>query len=109
ITPLSDPTFGKAAQSFFPGYAGYPVFVGLGLGQVNFQANQPLGAGNTQFFSDRTTLLQYGDSLSWTKSKHAFKFGADIRRQGSWGLDAGIGVTAIPRALGGDLATSPIS
>jgi len=108
-SPLDDPDTGEAAQAFFPNYNGYPVFVGLGLGQMNFQANQPLGGGNTQRFSDHTTMLQYGDTLSWTKGTHAFKFGGEIRRGGSWGLDAGIGVTAIPRATGGDLGTSPIS
>ena len=54
-------------------------------------------------------MLQYADNVSWTKGTHALKFGGEIRRGGSWGLDAGIGITAIPRVLGGDLATSPIS
>jgi hypothetical protein len=108
-SPLDDPDTGAEASAFFPNYNGYPVFVGLGLGQVNFTVGQPLGGGNTQRFSDRTVMWQYGDTLSWTKGTHAFKFGGEIRRGGSWGLDAGIGVTAIPRALGGDLATSAIS
>jgi hypothetical protein len=108
-SPLDDPDTGEAARAFFPNYNGYPVFIGLGLGQVNFQAGQPLGGGNTQRFSDRTVMWQYGDTLSWTKGTHAFKFGGETRRGGSWGLDAGIGVTAMPRALGGDLTTSSIS
>jgi hypothetical protein len=54
-------------------------------------------------------MLQYADNVSWTRGAHALKFGGELRRGGSWGLDAGIGITAIPRALGGDLATSPIS
>src|SRR5205814_1761761 len=81
----------------------------LGTGQVNFQTNQPLGGGNTQRFSDRTVLWQYGDTLSWTKGKHFYKFGAEIRRGGSYGLDAGIGTTAVPRVTGGDLTLSQIA
>jgi hypothetical protein len=108
-SPLDDPDTGEAARAFFPNYNGYPVFIGLGLGQMNFQTNQPLGGGNTQRFSDRTVMWQYADSLSWTKGTHSLKFGGEVRRGGSWGLDAGIGVTAIPRALGGDLATSAIA
>jgi hypothetical protein len=106
---LDNPDTGGAGQKFFPNYSGYPAYIGLGTGQVNFQVNSPLGGGNTQTFEDHTTLLQYADSLSWTRGKHAFKFGGELRRGGSWGLDAGIGITAIPRVLGGDLATSPIS
>ena len=106
---LNNPKTDGAGQKFYPNYSGYPVYLGLGTGQVNFQANSPLGGGNTQTFEDHTTLLQYADSVSWTKGTHAFKFGGEIRRGGSWGLDAGIGNTAIPRATGGDLATSPIS
>jgi hypothetical protein len=106
---LDDPDSGQAAREFFPNFNGYPVFVGLGLGQVNFQVGQPLGGGNTQNFSDHTTMLQYGDTLSWTKGIHAFKFGGDLRRGGSYGLDAGIAITAIPRVAGGDLPLSQIS
>ena len=54
-------------------------------------------------------LWQYGDTVSWTKGKHFYKFGGEIRRGGSWGLDAGIGTTAIPRVTGGDLPLSQIS
>jgi hypothetical protein len=107
-SPLDDPETGEAARAFFPNYNGYPVFVGLGLGQMNFQTNQPLGGGNTQRFSDRTVMWQYANSLNWTRGVHALKVGGEVRRGGSWGLDAGIGVTAIPRALGGDLTTSAI-
>jgi len=106
---LDDPDSGEAARQFFPSFNGYPVFVGLGTGAVNFQVGQPLGAGNTQNFSDHTTMLQYGDTLSWTKGKHAYKFGGELRRGGSYGLDAGIAPTAIPRVTGGDLTLSQIS
>src|SRR5207253_6551502 len=99
---LTDPVTGKTAQQFFPNIGGYPVMVGLGTNTVNFQSSQILGGGNTAAYNDITSLLTLGDSLSWTKGTHAFKFGGEMRRGHSLGYDAGIAVTSIPRALGGD-------
>jgi hypothetical protein len=105
---FNNPGTGDAAQAFFPNIAGYPVFVGLGLGQVNFQSNQPYGGGSTASYFDTSTMLTYADTLSWTKGTHAFKFGAEIRRARSLGSDAGINVTAFPRAVGGDAPLAAI-
>jgi hypothetical protein len=44
---LNNPETGSAGQKFYPNYSGYPVYLGLGVGQINFQANSPLGGGNT--------------------------------------------------------------
>jgi hypothetical protein len=105
---LTNPKSGKEAQSFFPNFGGYPVMIGLGTNTVNFQATQPLGGGSTQQYNDVTNLWSYTDSLSWAKGKHAFKFGGEIRRTYSLGYDAGIGITSIPRAVGGDAPQAPI-
>ncbi len=105
---MNDPVNGTAAQAFFPNYAGYPVMVGLGAGQTNFQSNQPLGGGSTSTYNDVTNLLSFGNSLSWTKGKHGFKFGGEMRRGHSLGYDAGITVTSIPRATGGDAPLAAI-
>ena len=105
---LNNPDGSKEAQSFFPSFGGYPVVLALGGSQVDFRSNQPLGGGTTATYNDITNLLTYGDSLSWTKGKHAFKFGGEFRRGHSLGYDAGISVTSIPRAVGGDLPTSAI-
>jgi hypothetical protein len=105
---FNDPINGKAAQAFFPNISGYPVFVGLGTNQVNFQTSQPLGGGTTATYNDVTPLWSYGDSLSWTKGKHAFKFGGELRRGHSLGYDAGIATTSIPRAIGGDTSLGAI-
>ncbi|MBI2150460.1 MAG: TonB-dependent receptor, partial [Acidobacteria bacterium] len=99
---FNNPGTGEAAQAFFPNIAGYPVFIGLGLGQVNFQSNQPYGGGSTATYLDTSSMWTYADSLSWTKGTHTFKFGGEIRRARSLGSDAGISVTATPRAVGGD-------
>jgi hypothetical protein len=105
---MSDPTNGPAAQAFFPNYAGYPVVYALGTGTVNFQSNQPLGNGSTSAYNDITNLLTYGDSLSWTKGNHAFKFGGELRNGHSLGYDAGITITSIPRGTGGDAQLAAI-
>jgi hypothetical protein len=104
---LNDPENGAAAQAFFPNYGGYPTFIGLGTGQVNFQTNQPLNT--TSAYNDTTNQWSWADSLSWTRGQHAFKFGTEVRRSNSLGADAGIAVTSTPRAIGGDAPGAPIS
>lgn len=99
---FNNPGTGEAAQAFFPNISGYPVFIGLGLGQVNFQSNQPYGGGSTATYFDTSSMWTYADTLSWTKGTHTFKFGGEIRRARSLGSDAGINVTSTPRAVGGD-------
>jgi Carboxypeptidase regulatory-like domain len=105
---FTNPGTGTKAQAFYPNYNGYPVYLGLGTGSVNFQSNGPLGGGTTAQYNDATVLWSYGDSLSWTKGKHTFKGGAEVRFGHSLGYDAGISPTAIPRAVGGETAFSPI-
>jgi hypothetical protein len=106
---FSNPDTSKAAQAFYPNYNGYPVYIGLGTGTVNFQANAPLGGGTTAQYNDTTALSSYGDSLSWTKGKHSFKTGGELRFGHSLGYDAGITVTSIPRVVGGDTTFAPIT
>jgi hypothetical protein len=111
---LTNPDTGLANQAYFPNYAGYPVMIGLGTGNVNFQSNQILGGGTTADYHDLTNLFSFTDSVSWTKNKHTFKFGGELRLTHSLGYDAGIAVTSIPRALGGDapnalIPATPIS
>ncbi len=111
---LYDPESREAAAAFYPNVAGIPVFVGLGVrtgtrGPVDFQGEQPLGSGTTSNYQDVTAMWTYGDTLSWTKSTHTFKFGGEFRKGHSWGKDNGVTITAVPRALGGDLTTSAIS
>lgn len=107
---LTNPDSGKASQAFFPNYGGYPVFIGLGAGtsltapqtNVNFQTSQLLGGGTTSDYHDITNLWSFTDSIGWTKGKHAFKFGGEVRLTHSLGFDSGISPTSIPRAIGGD-------
>jgi hypothetical protein len=105
---LNNPETGSEAQAFFPNYSGYPVFIGLGTGQVSFSANQPLGGGTTATYNDITNLLTFSDSVSWSRGKHGFKFGGEVRYGHSLGYDAGITITSTPRANGGDTQFSTI-
>jgi hypothetical protein len=102
---LTDPELGKAAQEFFPTYNGIPTYIGLGTGQMNFQGSF---LNSTSTYNDVTTQWSWADSLSWTKSKHSYKFGVEIRRGYSYGQDAGVGTTSIPRVTGGDAPNAAI-
>ncbi|HET9219522.1 MAG TPA: TonB-dependent receptor, partial [Terriglobia bacterium] len=103
---LEDPDSGEAARAFFPNFAGYPTFIGLGTGQVNFQTNQMLNS--TAAYNDVTSQWSWADTLSWTRNAHAFKFGGELRRGHSLGRDAGVGITSIPRVIGGDAPNAAI-
>jgi hypothetical protein len=105
---LNNPKTAAEALAFFPNVNGYPVVPALGNGQVNFQATQPLGGGNTSAYNDTTVLWTYSDTLSWTRSSHNFKFGGETRFGHSLGYDAGIAITTTPRATGGETVFTPI-
>lgn len=45
------------------------------IGITGFQ-----GTGKSRGFQQLSKNIQFTDSLTWTKGRHAFKFGADIRR-----------------------------
>ena len=98
----TDPDTGQRHRQFFPNIGGYPVLIGLGTGQVNFQPPRSLGGGNTAAYNDMTSLLTSRRLAQLDERHHAFKFGGEIRRGHSLGYDAGIAITSIPRALGGD-------
>src|SRR5262249_42291865 len=97
---------------FVPNYNGYPLVPALGLGAVNFQTNQIIGGGNTTSYLDTTVLWTYGDNLSWTKGKHSFKTGAELRRGHSLADEmggSGAVATTMPRAVGGETQFAAIS
>src|SRR5262249_32446040 len=99
---MDDPKTGKAARDFFPKINGLPVITALGAGtagatsSVNFQASV---LSNTDFTRGNTTSLwTYADTLSWTKGRHAVKFGAEFRQDQSLGFS---NLNFIPHATGG--------
>jgi hypothetical protein len=109
---LYDPAVSQQAKAFYPNISGIPVWIGLGTttnSQINFQTTQPLGNGTTSSYQDVTKLWSFADSISWTKGKHSFKAGGEMRRQYSSASDTGVGTTAVPRALGGDAPNAAIA
>ncbi|PYS46368.1 MAG: hypothetical protein DMG13_30120 [Acidobacteria bacterium] len=112
---VEDPT---AQQDFRLNINGYPVFPKLGTVNGNTgnpNGNMPFGIlpfGDQTNTSDASPLWTYGDTISWTKGKHAFKFGGELRKGYSKVADEGFvggGIFSEPRLIGGDLTTSPIS
>jgi hypothetical protein len=104
---LNDPSTGSAATAFLPNYNGYPVLPALSSGAMS--GSGFLGGGSTSSYLDTTVLWTYGDSLSWTKGRHTFKAGGEIRRGNSLGYDAGIAPTTVPRAASGDAPNAAVS
>jgi hypothetical protein len=104
---MNDPSTGAAATAFLPNYNGYPVLPALSSGAMS--GSGFLGGGSTNSYLDTTVLWTYGDSLSWTKGRHTFKAGGEIRRGNSLGYDAGIAPTTIPRSASGDAPGAPVS
>jgi hypothetical protein len=106
---LTDPETSKDAQSFVPNFSGYPIMPALTVGGVN--GSTYIGGGVTASYLDTTALWTYGDSLSWTKGRHAFKVGGELRRQSSLAYEAGGATlpTTIPQAFGGEAPNAPIS
>src|SRR5204862_2263305 len=87
-----DPTVRKAAEALLvpggpsvqnPNYV-YKTIIGNGIGNILNSAGPMLtGAGNSIFGAAYPiaidALWSYGDTLSWTHGKHAFKFGGEVR------------------------------
>src|SRR5207302_3821166 len=69
-----------------------PVFVAPSLFGSSVLSAGDFTRGNV------TSLWTYGDTLSWTKGQHAFKFGAEIRPSKS---DGWSNLNLIPHATGG--------
>ncbi len=73
----------------------YPVAYTAGFGNFAF-ANALINTGST-FSGSSSPLYNYADTLSYTKGKHAFRMGADLRFTRSTGYTG----TVVPTAAGG--------
>jgi hypothetical protein len=85
---------------FIQGSAGYAASFSPGSGGVAFNnsyySTQPGTNGNY------TPLYNYADTLSWTKGKHAYKFGGEVRISSTNGYNTGIlGFHPTPSLRGG--------
>ena len=98
----SDPNISKDAESWLlPGGknastgAVYPVAFTPGAGNFSF-GNNIINNGST-FSGSSSPLFNYADTLSYTKGKHAFRTGVDLRFTRSTGYSGGV----VPTATGG--------
>jgi hypothetical protein len=84
-----------AKKFFLQAGNGYPaVFNPALLSGVNSPYN------NGDYNGNRTPLYSYGDTLSWTRGTHAFKFGGEVRLTKSVAYNAVRG-TPLPTLTGG--------
>ena len=96
LYPYDDAATQKDALAYLPNVSGYPVIGLPGTGIFNF-SNNILNPGlNTN--GNRSPLWTYADSLSFTKGKHSYKGGFELRASRSWGINTANG---IPHVTGG--------
>jgi hypothetical protein len=91
-----------------PSYT-YLIRLGSSTGRVGSNAG-PLNTGTSTSWTE-STLYSYGDTLSWSKGKHAFKFGGELRlprNAGNGGTDPYPSV-ALGNNAGSSLTISPFN
>jgi hypothetical protein len=113
---FANPDTGAEALAFFPTTAGFPILPQLGAQPVCVCAGQPFGArGETgalfqSNLNESTPLYTWADTLSWTRSRHSFKFGGEFRLASSNLKDdvQANDFSAYIRAFGGETALTPV-
>jgi hypothetical protein len=118
---LANPATSKNALNFIPNINGIPVLPQLGMnpvtnstaicicgGQPELSSEAP-GALFNGNISELTPLYTYTEAVTWTKNKHTFKSGAELRFGSSrFGDDVDGGNWSVfARAFGGDSALVP--
>jgi hypothetical protein len=105
-----------ARALMLPGSNNYLTLINPGAGNYVFggAANGIMNTNPGQYNGNKTPLFSYGDTLSWTRGKHAFKFGGEYRHTESKGYNnspaGGGAVILYPRASGGaGNFTSPLN
>src|SRR5207249_6687432 len=89
----------------------------LGYGQANFHTDQPIGTRGfepLQLLNDSTPRKTFGDTVSFTVGKHAFRFGGEYRHGSSKSTVSSSGSAVSPCASGffggfGGNPTNPIA
>jgi hypothetical protein len=106
--PLEAPGSADALKPLFPNINGLTTLIGLGSAGANFTLQ-----GTSHFYGtsgllpitdrDSSPRWTFGDTLSWSKGRHGFKGGGEVRLQSSREQVAGTwaGYTAYPYAAGG--------
>jgi hypothetical protein len=99
--PWDHPGTKDAVLAFLPNAGAVPFQgvpnTGTGATGINLRNNiVNQVAGNTN--GNKSPLWTYADSLSWTKGKHSFKGGAELRLSRSWGINS---ASALPTVTNG--------
>src|SRR5258705_11777369 len=92
------PSTGEAAKAYLPNKNGIPMMVQAGAGNVSFTTHMLSFGPNDTNGIQKPVSWTYNDALSWTKGKHAFKGGGELRYMGSDGYNS---QRIIPTAAGG--------
>ena len=70
--------FGQSGGNLVPGVPDNPAFAG-GVTMITFaNINTFIGSPNFLPKFQKTQQWQFGDTLSWTRGRHHFKFGTDV-------------------------------
>jgi len=113
VASFDNPLYRKAADELYPPYLNKTrVIVRPGTGGVSYQIFGPAGARGAwpSTLSDHSPVWTYADTVSWTIGKHAFKWGAEVRRASSKYVNDGPGDFGAYdyyfQALGGNITAS---
>jgi len=118
FAPLYNPALRDALFKLFPANSSGLQFPPLlGYGQMNFHTDQIIGTRGfepLQLLNDSTPRTTWGDTVSLTAGKHAFRFGGEYRHGSSKSTVSSSGSAVSPCAssffggFGGD-PTNPIA
>src|SRR5262245_38813205 len=113
---LDNPDTGDELRGLLPKANGLTVIPALGRGQVVLSGGGGIVARSPISFRDSSPRWSYGDTLSWTRGRHAFKVGGTYTMANSKTLNIGEiasnttgGGGAYPTAGGGTTALAPVS
>jgi hypothetical protein len=122
-SPWDNPETGDAMKEALPQVNDYPILVGAGASNVAFRPDDGSSGGSHNFGGrgnignsaiDTSPRYSFGDTLSWSKGVHSFKFGGEYRRATSdsltrWTGAFDSGTTSYAYAAGGDTTYSPVA
>jgi len=116
FSPYTHPDTGAALQALLPKMGTVPVVVGPGLGVFNM-GPENFGGNASGYYGGRGILSYsgmdtsprwtYGDTISWTKGEHSFRWGGEYRIASSeaknqWTGPFVGGYNSYPYAAGGE-------
>src|SRR5262249_8133305 len=115
-SPLDNPDTGDKLRALLPKANGLPLIPAFGQRQVVLPGGGAIIARAPVSFRDSSPRWSYGDTLSWTRGRHAFKVGGTFTIANSKTLNIGeitsnttSGGGAYPTAGGGTTALAPVA